>query len=226
MMINAGYASSLPLPDQVDAKPDWPSHNAGLEPEFYRENSREFVIIRACGDSLSAASHPLDDALKERFADEYRAWKEDSAVIHRGTPLEELVAVNERMSHELKGLNIHTIEQLAQISDGNIHRLVNGRDLRNSALAWLKSKDAAALVAENAALLARIDALERGMKGLPKKPGVRTMPKEQRERIAEFQRQRWAGIKSRLGGAVASGLETPPAQEMAQPATAILPPAE
>jgi hypothetical protein len=93
-------------------------------------------------------------------------------------PIEEWPVLNPRQVSELQGVNIYTIEALAGLSDGNLHNVVEGRELREKAKRWLKAKDTTKIVDENAKLLARIDALERRLskpakkKREPRKPAA------------------------------------------------------
>jgi hypothetical protein len=67
-----------------------------------------------------------------------------------------------------------TIQDLASISDGNVTRIVNGRALHEQAIEWLRIKaeqspEMASLKAQNEALMARIEALEK-VKATPRPP--------------------------------------------------------
>lgn len=66
---------------------------------------------------------------------------------------------------ELHSVHIYTVEALASLSDGNVHHVIHGRELREKAQKWLKTKTATDLADQNAKLLARIDALERSRPG-------------------------------------------------------------
>jgi hypothetical protein len=185
-----GFAMHPLVPDQIGSTPDWDAHNSGLTPEFFVEKieradgtmiDREFVTVHVAGDILTACSQPVDDQLRERFKDEYAAWKSGKEQAAKGTPVEEWPLLNKRQVDELKSVSIFTVEALASLSDGNLHNLTEGHMLREKAKRWLKIKDATDLAEQNAALLVRINALERSVKAVPlrKGPGRRGMPQAQ-----------------------------------------------
>jgi hypothetical protein len=68
---------------------------------------------------------------------------------------------------EFKAMHIHTVEQLAGISDSNLSWL-GARELRDKAIAWLAQadggKETMRLTAENATLKADMEDLKRQMK--------------------------------------------------------------
>lgn len=82
-----------------------------------------------------------------------------------GTPLSELPMLTEAKRAEFRAVNIHTVEMLAELPDREIQRLGPGtRAYVDGAKAYLsraaKLSDVAALADENAALRARLEALE------------------------------------------------------------------
>src|SRR6267154_5920257 len=85
---------------QVDFAP----HNKGITPVFFIEpildpaasereghtvyRDMERVRIYIAGDSLSAATHPVDAGIRARFRDQYEAWKRKKSGSHiNGMPL-------------------------------------------------------------------------------------------------------------------------------------------
>lgn len=99
------------------------------------------------------------------FNEQYLKFKEGVAQDGSGTPLSELPFLTQGKRLELKSLNIHTAEALAALDGTPLKRLgMGGRELKNQAQAYLDnaagSVDVVKLAAQNAALMARIEALE------------------------------------------------------------------
>lgn len=81
-----------------------------------------------------------------------------------GTPITEWAAVDRRTAADLKAANILTVEQLADAGDSALHHIWGGRDLQDKAKKHVRTiRDDITnekLAAENAALKARLEALE------------------------------------------------------------------
>jgi hypothetical protein len=194
---------------------DWKAHNRGITPVFYIETvplfedagrriprlaadgtpvttAMEFVRILIAGDGLAEASAPVDDAVRERFADEYAAWKENREQAHQGYSLEEWPPLfgKQKLINELEGANIFSVQDVASVSDANLHCVAHLRELREKAKAWLSDKESHAVTDELAATIAsqaaRIEAMEREMKKNPRtSKKVRTLSKAARKRLNE-----------------------------------------
>lgn len=134
---------------------------------------KEFVRIKWVGDRLKELVAPADDhcgwardslgsdqrekTYKEEFPRHYEAFKKNQDVAGSGTPLSELPFLTNSKRAELKALNIHTAESLAQLDGTPLQRLgMGGRELKNQAQAYLdKARDGAVdakLAAQNARL--------------------------------------------------------------------------
>lgn len=144
--------------------------------EIYRDV--EFITIRIVGDTKTEVKRKVDydgSANKpsdlQRFPRQWQAFKNKNLVVNEGTPINEWGAVGKALSMELKAMNIHTVEQLAAVSDGNL-KWMGARELREKAKAWLAAtKDNAAILKaedENAALRREIEALKNQMAGFAK----------------------------------------------------------
>jgi hypothetical protein len=164
---------------------DYVAMNKGVTPLFfmipvqdYAETERcgtprfvnqECVRISMAGNVFEQPVLPVDDRVKERFADAYRSWKaglQQKEII--GTPLTAWPLLNPVQVKEFQGMNILSIEDLAVVSDDNISRLPGGREWRTKANAYLNHAKSLGkievLTEENGALKARLDALEKKMK--------------------------------------------------------------
>ncbi len=126
----------------------------------------EYVSIRIPGE-IDIQRHPVTDIDRERFPQAYAAYKASQpqeAV--SGTPLSKWPgSPSLSRVREAAALGIHTVEQLAVVSDANIGRLgVGWIAIRQKARDYLAAaKDSAVLFelrAENEALKVRLSSLE------------------------------------------------------------------
>lgn len=102
---------------------------------------------------------------RQAYHRHYDAFKTGEAIKGSGTPLEELPFITAAKRAELKHLNIHTAEALAQLEGPSLTRVgMYARELKNQAQAYLdrarENATDARLAAVNAALMERIAALE------------------------------------------------------------------
>lgn len=114
----------------------------GLIPRFFietrgRENGTffdiEMVEILVPGDAKSGPIRIVDVAVMKRFADQYKNWKAGLSQNVQGTPIELMVGNGSAM-HQFKANNLHTVEQLAAVTDGALDHLGTGaRELRDRA---------------------------------------------------------------------------------------------
>ena len=100
---------------------------------------REFVRILMPGDRLSAPVEPVNDDHKARWPKEYAAFKAGIEAPIEGIPLKQWPQVNTSRVKELAHFNIHTVEQMASVSDAHIQNLGMGaRELRERAKLFLE----------------------------------------------------------------------------------------
>jgi uncharacterized coiled-coil protein SlyX len=93
----------------------------------------------------------------ENFYEHYKAFKEGLARAQSGTPVEELPFLTAAKRAELKALNIHTAEALAQLEGTPLTRLgMGGREMKNQAQAYLDRAKEGAMDAKLAAQNARL----------------------------------------------------------------------
>lgn len=105
-----------------------------------------YIEIRARGQKHSSFSKSLAD---EKVLEEYklrfpRAWKEynQEDLPVDGTLLSELPQSSPALIHQLKELEIHTIEQLAEAQDAAVHDIRDGYKYRKAAQVYLASIEA------------------------------------------------------------------------------------
>jgi len=138
----------------------------------------EMISIRIMGDKNTHVVRPID--LKGtpttppdnvRWPVQYAAFKNQSVQPQVGTPITEWPVVSKSMAMNLKSLNIHTVENLAEVSDGNLQNIGMGaRDLRDKAIAFIEqAKDGSGIVKlqeENKDLRTKIEALQNQINAL------------------------------------------------------------
>lgn len=93
---------------------------------------------------------------KQRFAKQWGNFQKGIESVVSGTPLEMLMPGEPSMILNLKGLNVHTVQQLANLHDTAIGNIPMGRDLVNRAKAYLGT---AAQGADYHAMQKQIEAL-------------------------------------------------------------------
>lgn len=139
-------------------------------------DEREMVEIRIPGDKLSVYVGYVTDAERERWSDIYAAFKRGEARAASGTPLEHWTnpSMTRARVAELKGANILSVEELANVPDNTLPRLGMGsRELREQARAYLDSAKGgagnAAMAAEVARLKEMVEQLTRAAAPAPAK---------------------------------------------------------
>lgn len=110
--------------------------------------------------------------LRQRFGRALDAWeRSENSPETSGTPLSAWPALDVRRIAEMRLLNIHTVESLAEISDAGLQALgMGGRELKAQAAAFLEAAKGSApaqkLAAENEELRAEVKRLGEQMKTL------------------------------------------------------------
>lgn len=119
----------------------------------------EMVRILVPGDNKLVIDTKVDETHKFRFPRQYKAFKEGLTTQIRGWILKEWPAVTASQVKELNYHEVHTVEQLSNLSDASVHALGMGMyELRTKAKAAL---EAAAGNAENEARALREENLQR-----------------------------------------------------------------
>jgi hypothetical protein len=93
---------------------------------------------------------------QQRFPKQWAQYKQNTAQIGSGTPLEELPFLTMAQVADLKAINVHTAEQLAGMNDSNSHSLMGFHAIKQQAQNYI---EAAAGQAPLLKLQAQIDAL-------------------------------------------------------------------
>lgn len=131
----------------------------------------EYVEIMVPGDKSSIVKRALRDTDKKRFRRQYAAWKEtgnDAALI--GMPLAQWPQVTKAQVEELRYFGVHTVEQLAGVSDGNIRNIGPVMELRQRARDYVEAAKGNAPLGQLRAELEeknhQLEALQRQVKEL------------------------------------------------------------
>lgn len=134
------------------------------------------VRIHFPGDRTKQIFRPVkfeDDmqgpADPRRFPNQWKAFEAQQEQVQTGTPIEQWGPLTKSQAMEFKAMHIHTVEQLAGVSDANLGWL-GARELRDKAIAWLAQadggKEVGRLTAENAALKSDMEDLKRQVREL------------------------------------------------------------
>lgn len=135
-----------------------------------------FVTIHFPGDKTKKIDRPakLEDDVdgpsdQNRFPKQWARFKAEEEQVGDGLPVQQWSVLSKSQALELKAMGIHTVEQIAGLSDTNLNWL-GARELRTQAQAWLDTAVAhaaeARLSAENTQLREQVNALQQQMKDL------------------------------------------------------------
>jgi hypothetical protein len=97
----------------------------------------EYVRITVPGDKHNIVDRPAREDDRQRFPRQYAHFKSGAAGGVVGTPLSEWPAVTRSQVEELAFFHVKTVEQLANLSDGNAQHVGPILALREKARDWL-----------------------------------------------------------------------------------------
>ena len=118
------------------------------------------VKIISPGNKLSTIDRVARKVDIDRFPRQYEAYKRKTPQIGNGTPLKAWFAVSPAQIAELNYFEVHTVEQLASISDDVITRMGPGyMNLRQRANEWVSKASADAKDMEVQALKQQLEEL-------------------------------------------------------------------
>lgn len=149
-----------------------PVHNAAKSTEEGRPiyDATEYIEIRVPGDKQNIVHRPVRDADRQKYAQQYAAWKAGEKQEVSGTPLSMWPPIRAEQVLELQHFGVRTVEELAGVADSNLTNLGPYRTLRDQAKAWMEAAKGhapvARLAAENEALRLEVAGLREQMKGL------------------------------------------------------------
>lgn len=117
-------------------RPDKTYEGTGARPSV----EVEYYEIRIPG-SKDARSGPVTEAIKQRFPRHYKAFKNRVAAPVSGSPLADWAGITRAEAEMLSYNNVKTVEQLANLADGNMTDIRGGVRLKQKAQAWLKDRE-------------------------------------------------------------------------------------
>lgn len=97
----------------------------------------EFVKIMVPGDKENIVTREVRESDKNRFPKQYLAFKNQEKELMEGTPLGKWSYVTAAQVEELKYFGILTVEQLANVSDGNAQKFMGINLLKRRAQEYL-----------------------------------------------------------------------------------------
>ncbi|MBV8649687.1 bZIP transcription factor [Paludibacterium sp.] len=129
------------------------------------------VSILFPGDNTKKVYRPVDmkgsdtkPSDPQRWPQQWAAFQQQAIQVQTGMPLTEWGPMTRSMALTLKGLGIHTVEQLAEMADHALS-FMGAREMRDKAQIWLveskKGVAAMALQQENEHLRSEIETLKR-----------------------------------------------------------------
>lgn len=127
---------------------------------------KEMVRIRVPGDRNMTWEGEVTDTHRNRFPKQYDAFQRGEKVALEGTPLEMWPQMTRTRVAELKACNVFTVEELADVTDGQLDKLGAGsREEREKARAFINVAKDSADVESMAAEIARLSEMVERLSG-------------------------------------------------------------
>jgi len=102
----------------------------------------DWIEIHQPGNKLISIMRIATDKDKQRFSRHWQAYQSrESQEELSGTPLEQWPGITKAQIAELKYLNVRSIEQLVNLSDGNTRTIMGIESIKRSAKAYLAAAD-------------------------------------------------------------------------------------
>lgn len=163
---------TLPMKDE--------SASANEGRPIYRDVTH--VEIRVRGSRNDIVVKPVNEEVKRRFRDAWRAYEQGEKMMDSGTPLAEWASMSKSMVEEMKHFGFFTVEHIANARDDVVSKFPGLRNLQNKAKNFLElAKGNAPLEAlqktvdetksENEALKAQLADMGRRMAAMEAKQG-------------------------------------------------------
>ena len=117
----------------------------------------DYVRIIVPGDKNTVIDTKVTPEYAQRFATQFEKYKKNQSQAVSGTPLEVWPQMTVGQVAELKAMNVHTVEQLAELPDNLAQRIMGSHDLRRRATTFLEAAHGEAANTKLAAELAQRD---------------------------------------------------------------------
>ena len=101
----------------------------------------DFVTIMTPGNKLNVVHTPVTDFYMWRFPLEWEAFKSGKEAIVQGTPLSEWPALTKGQIRDLNYNGVHTVEQVANLSDSVSGILRAFYSMKAKAASWLANRE-------------------------------------------------------------------------------------
>ncbi len=109
----------------------------------------DFITIFFAGDTTKKVDRVATEDDKRRFAKQYRAYVDGITVASDGTPLEVWPPLTKADVASFKAMHIHTVEQLAAVTDVNLSAMGAGaRSFRDQAKVYLSQSKSSAEISK------------------------------------------------------------------------------
>jgi len=102
-------------------------------------DEQDYVRIIVPGDKNTVIDTKVTPEYAHRFADRYEKYRKNQSQAVTGTPLEVWPQMTVGQVAELKAMNVHTVEQLADLSDQLAQKIMGSHDLRRRATIFLEA---------------------------------------------------------------------------------------
>lgn len=113
---------------------------------------RAHVRITVPGDQTNQIERVATEADKQKYPKAWERFQRSEAGAQTGTPLEQWPQITRSQLKEAKYFEVHTVEQMSQLSDSHITRLGMGfQELRSKAQAYLQAAAGTANATKEAA---------------------------------------------------------------------------
>lgn len=145
------------------------------------KDKKVFPALEIIATTEDEFGSPVHATYASKFPEQYRAYKEGRTQTMSGTPLSLAPFLKPARQLELQALRVYTIEQLAALDGQPLKNIgAGGRDDKNQAIAYMETSksnaDYASVASENAALKARLEALETTLAQSDIKPVIAPVP--------------------------------------------------
>jgi len=102
-------------------------------------HDREYIEIVVPGDKDTTVNRPVRPGDRQRFPKQYSSYKSGDLDMQVGTPLSVWSAMTRAQVEELKYFKIHTVEQLAGISDNLAQKFLGINRLKQQAKDFMEA---------------------------------------------------------------------------------------
>jgi hypothetical protein len=134
---------------------------AKITPPYSKDVIEQFVPEWLDSMEQNVRAGRLPEMWRDKYVAAYNAWKLGQEIPEDGTPIKGWAMLSPSQAANMIAIGVRTVEDLAKINDEGMKRYGMGAlDLKNKAMAWLKSVSGPGKIAqENAALKAQVETL-------------------------------------------------------------------